>query len=269
MRESCYAKPMVPIPLRPLRAASRAVLDALLPPRCLACGTLVAEPGALCAACFGGVEFLVDPVCASCGDPFELPMEPGALCAVCIEDPPPWRHARAVFKYDGVARDLILRFKHADRTDSAPAFARWMLRAARPLIEGADLIAPVPLHRGRLMKRRYNQAALLARQLDRQSAGVPGRFSPDLLVRARKTPPQEGMGRAARKRNVRAAFALSEPEAVRGRVVLLVDDVMTTGATVGECVRVLRQAGAAAVDVVTVARVVLTPEWQPDTDPLY
>ncbi|WP_404379698.1 double zinc ribbon domain-containing protein [Caenispirillum salinarum] len=254
--------------LRPLRTASRAVLDALLPPRCLACGTLVAEPGALCAECFGGVEFLVDPVCNSCGDPFELPMEPGALCAACIDAPPPWRRARAVFEYDGVARDLILRFKHADRTDSAPAFARWMMRAARPLVEDADLIAPVPLHRGRLMKRRYNQAALLARQLDRLGGVPAGRFAPNLLLRARKTPPQEGMGRAARRRNVRSAFVLSDPDSVGGRVVLLVDDVMTTGATVGECARVLRQAGAAAVDVVTLARVVLSPEWQPDTEPL-
>lgn len=251
---------------RSLRSVSRVVLDALLPPRCLACGTLVGEPGALCPECFSGVEFLVDPVCAACGDPFELPMTPGALCAVCIEDPPPWRHARAVFKYDGVARDLILRFKHADRTDIAPAFARWMLRAARPMIDAADLIVPVPLHRGRLMKRRYNQAALLARQLDKLSVRAPGRFAPNLLVRARKTPPQEGMGRAARKRNVRAAFALTEPDAVRGRVVVLVDDVMTTGATVGECAKVLRRAGAVAVDVVTVARVVLSHEWRPDTD---
>lgn len=172
----------------------------------------------------------------------------------------------AVFKYDGVARDLILRFKHADRTDIAPAFARWMLRAARPMIDAADLIVPVPLHRGRLMKRRYNQAALLARQLDKLSVRAPGRFAPNLLVRARKTPPQEGMGRAARKRNVRAAFALTEPDAVRGRVVVLVDDVMTTGATVGECAKVLRRAGAVAVDVVTVARVVLSHEWRPDTD---
>lgn len=254
---------------RTLHAASRVALDALLPPRCLACGTQVVEPGALCADCFGGVEFLSEPVCASCGDPFELPMKPGALCAGCISDPPPWRHARAVFRYDGVARDLILRFKHADRTETAPAFARWMLRVARPMIERADLIAPVPLHRGRLMKRRYNQAALLARQIDRQSDGAPGRFAPNLLVRARKTPSQEGMGRRARRRNVRGAFALTDPDAVGGRTILLVDDVLTTGATAGECARVLLQAGAAAVDVVTVARVVLGPEWRSDGDALY
>lgn len=254
---------------RPIRMVARAALDLLLPPRCLACGALVAEPGALCAACFGGVAFLAEPLCVVCGDPFELPVPPGTRCAVCLEDPPPWRQARAVFRYEGVARDLILRFKHADRTDSAPAFARWMLRVARPMVDGADLIVPVPLHRGRLRARRYNQAALLARSLDHQSAGPSGRFVPDLLVRARKTPSQEGLGRFARQRNVRNAFAVTAPERVSGRTVLVVDDVLTTGATVGECVAALRQAGAAAVDVVTLARVVLTPEWQEDGDTLY
>lgn len=242
----------------------RPVLDALLPPRCLACGALTAEPGALCAACFAGVDFLGPPLCACCGDPFELAMEPGALCGQCIDRPPRFDRARAVFRYEGSARDLILRFKHADRTDCAPAFARWMLRAAPELVTAADLIVPVPLHRARLLHRRYNQAALLALKLDAAS-GRPGRAAPDLLVRARRTPSQEGRGRAARHRNVKAAFAVADPEAVRDRRVLLVDDVLTTGATVGECARVLKGAGARAVDVLTLARVVLDADWTGDT----
>lgn len=251
------------------RRLARSVLDALLPPRCLACGALTAEPGALCADCFGQARFLSAPLCDRCGDPFELPMEPGAICAVCAADPPPWGRARAVLAYDdGVARDLILRFKHADRTDSAPTFARWMLRAGEDVVRAADLIAPVPLHRGRLLKRRYNQSALLALHLDRLS-GRPGRHRPDLLLRARATAPQEGKGRAARRSNIRGAFALGDAEAARDRRVLLIDDVLTTGATVGECARLLLRHGARAVDVLTVAKVILEPDWTPDADGPY
>lgn len=238
---------------------ARTLLDVLLPPRCLACGAIVAEPGALCAECFAKVTFLGAPLCACCGDPFELPMEAGAVCAVCAADPPAYARARAVVKYDDGSRDLILRFKHADRTDCAPSFARWMIRAGRELVAEADLVVPVPLHRLRLMKRHYNQAALLALHIDRQS-GTPGRYVPDLLVRARKTPPQEGLGRRGRKRNVKAAFAVTATERLKGARVLVIDDVLTTGATVGECARTLRRAGAAAVDVLTVARVVLDPD---------
>lgn len=248
---------------------ARSLLDVLLPPRCLACGTIVGEPGALCPDCFARVTFLGPPQCARCGDPFELPMEENAVCAVCVAEPPPFDRARAVMRYDDGARDLVLRFKHADRTDCAPAFARWMIRAGRDLVTAADVIAPVPLHRLRLLKRRYNQAALLARAIDRQS-GAPGRFVPDLLTRARRTPPQEGLGRQGRARNVRAAFAVVDAARVQGRRVLLVDDVLTTGATVGECARTLRRAGAAAVDVVCLARVVLDPLHDAaETDSLY
>lgn len=242
-----------------MRRLARSVLDLLLPPRCLACGAIVAEPGALCPDCFSAVTFLGPPWCAMCGDPFELAMEEGAICAVCAAHPPPYDRARAVLKYDEGSRDLILRFKHADRTDCAPSFARWMARAGRDLVAAADLVVPVPLHRLRLMKRRYNQAALLARYIA-GSGGGRGRFMPDLLVRARKTPPQEGLGRQARRRNVKAAFAVTDPERVKGARVLVIDDVLTTGATVGECARTLRRAGAAAVDVLTIARVVLEPD---------
>ncbi|GAA0567086.1 ComF family protein [Caenispirillum bisanense] len=238
---------------------ARALLDLLLPPRCLSCGAVVSEPGALCPDCFAAVTFLGPPVCACCGDPFELAMEEGALCAVCIADPPPFARARAAFRYDDGSRDLVLRFKHADRTDCAAPFARWMLRAGRELVRDADLIVPVPLHRLRLLRRRYNQAALLARALDRHG-DRPGRYAPDLLLRARRTPPQEGLGRSARRLNMRAAFAVADPARLEGRRVLVVDDVLTTGATVGECARVLLRAGAAAVDVLTLARVVLDPD---------
>jgi len=230
-------------------------LDALLPARCLACGGLVHDPGALCPACWDAISFLGPPLCACCGLPFEVEVGEGTLCGGCIDRPPPWRRARAVLRYDDSAKGLILRFKHADRCDAAPAFARWMARAGSHLLADADVIAPVPLHRWRLLRRRYNQAALLAMALGRQSRVTA---IPDLLVRRRATPSQGNLGRDARLRNVRGAFAVrpSLVGLVAGRNVLLVDDVLTTGATVGECVRVLKAAGAGAVDVLTLARVV-------------
>lgn len=236
-----------------LRRAGRRVLDALLPPQCLACGALVADPGALCSACWEKVDFIAGPVCARCGVPFELDLGDGTRCGGCMRQPPRFERARAVFRYDEHGKGLILRFKHADRLDMAPTFARWLLRAGADLVRDADLVVPVPLHWTRLFWRRYNQAALLTNALARLS-GVP--TVPDLLVRRRRTPSQGTLGREQRLRNVRGAFAVRRPEAVRGRRVLLVDDVMTAGATAGECAGVLLAAGAAAVDVLTLARVV-------------
>ncbi len=236
-----------------LRWAGRLVLDALLPPQCLACGGLVAEPGALCGPCWERVDFIAAPYCACCGLPFELDAGPDALCGGCTREPPEFARARAAFRYDDHGKQLILRFKHADRLDMAPTLARWLLRAGAGLVAEADLIAPVPLHWLRLFRRRYNQAALLANAL----AELTGRpCFPDLLVRGRRTPSQGAMGRRQRRKNVRGAFAVRDPAMVAGRRVLLIDDVLTTGATVAECARVLDRAGAAAVDVLTLARVV-------------
>lgn len=217
---------------------------------------MVGEPGALCPPCWENVSFLGDPQCSTCGEPFEYETGAGTLCGRCVQSAPPWRRARAVFRYDDGAKALVLRFKHADRIEGAPAFARWMARAGAPLLDECDLIAPVPLHRWRLLTRRYNQAALLALQLGRLS-GKP--VAPDLLVRTRGTASMGHLKRDERRLNVKGAFALpdSRRAAIEGRAVLLVDDVLTTGATVGECARVLAKAGARSVDVLTLGRVVL------------
>lgn len=236
------------------RVAARA-LNLLLPPRCLSCGAMVDAPGSLCAGCWEEIAFLSPPLCAVCGFPFEFEVEEGALCASCTRRRPAFRSARAVFRYDDVSRTLVLSFKHADRTDGAPAFARWLVRAGQAILADADLIVPVPLHWTRLLQRRYNQSALLANSLARQ-AGLP--VEATLLVRRRATPSQGTMSPSARRRNVRRAFALSGHLAARakGRNIVLVDDVLTTGATVDECARTLLAAGAGAVDVLTLARVV-------------
>ncbi|MGE5547084.1 MAG: double zinc ribbon domain-containing protein [Solirubrobacterales bacterium] len=244
-----------------LRRVARTVVDALLPPLCLSCGTIVAEPGALCPRCWEAMSFLSPPLCRACGHPFDVgPVDAGGsddlLCGPCLDHPPPWRRARAVFRYDDTSKPLVLRFKHADRIEAAPAFARWMARAGAELIAAADLVVPVPLHRFRLLARRYNQAALLAMALGRLSGKT---VEPDLLVRRRATPAMGHLGRDERRRNVKGAFAVRSAKAatVEGRTILLVDDVLTTGATIGECARVLMAAGAAAVDVLTLGRVVL------------
>jgi ComF family protein len=237
-----------------LRAGATAALDLMLPPRCLACHGAVARQGALCARCWSGLQFLGDPQCLSCGLPFDFdPGEP-SRCGGCMRRPPPFDKARAALAYDEASRPLLLGFKHADRTHAAPPFGQWLARAALDLLGETEVIVPVPLHRWRLVRRRYNQAALLAHALGR-ARGLP--VEADLLVRRRATPSQAGRSRLARQRNVQGAFAVRPGRggAIRGRRVLLVDDVLTTGATVAECARVLNRAGAGAVDVVTLARV--------------
>jgi ComF family protein len=230
-------------------------LDALLPPRCLACGCPVDNSGALCAGCWERIDFAGPPHCACCGFPFAFDLGAGTLCGACAREPPAYDRARFVMRYGDASKGLVLGFKHGDRTEGAPTFAAWLARAGAELISEADLLAPVPLHRVRLFARRYNQAALLCRSLGR-SAGLP--VVHDLLIRRRNTPPQGRLSPAGRRRNVAGAFALapSRRGALEGRRVLLIDDVMTTGATVSACAQVLRRSGAAGIDVLVLARVV-------------
>ena len=225
-------------------------LDLLLPPRCLGCGITVQAQGLLCAACWGGLTFLGPPHCRLCGYPLPhaVPEEP--LCAACAAEPPVYDRARAALRYDDGSRGLILRFKHADRTDTAPAFGRWLAQAGADLLPEADLIAPVPLHRWRFLRRGYNQAAILAHALARES-GVA--LVPDLLQRSRATRSQQGLSGRARLDNITAgAFRIHPWHArrVTGARVLLVDDVLTTGATLGACAAAL----GGAVGALTYAR---------------
>ncbi len=230
-------------------------LDALLPPQCLACAEPVDRSGQLCAPCWGALTWIEAPLCALCGLPFDFELGPAALCGPCAGRRPVFDRARSVLRYDEHSRGLVLAFKHADRTQGAPAFAAWMARAGAALVAEAEVVAPVPLHRWRLLARRYNQAALLA-TVTAQRAELTA--APDLLRRIRATPSQGGLSPAGRADNVRGAFAVrrGREALVEGRRVLLVDDVMTTGATVEACARTLKRAGARAVDVLTLARVV-------------
>lgn len=241
------------------RRASAVLLDALLPPRCLSCEAEVAEHGTLCAACFATLTPLTAPFCARCGVPFVHAgqgeaAEGGLSCGVCRNRPPAFRTARAAFRYGEGARRLILPFKHGDRTDLARPLARQMARAGAGLLARAEVIVPVPVHWRRLIGRRYDQAALLAQALGR-IAKLP--VMPDMLRRVRATEALGGKSAAERAATVEGAFAVSRAGARRlaGRQVLLVDDVMTSGATVEACAVALLAGGAAAVDVLAAARV--------------
>jgi len=246
----------------PLLQPLRRLVDSVLPPRCINCRALVHGETALCAECWPLFDFLAPPLCQCCGFPFEY--DPGSadtLCAACVARRPLFERARAVLVYGELSRRLILDFKHADRTWPVPAFGRWLARAGTELVAAADLAVPVPLHRSRLYMRRYNQAAMMALALGRETGLA---VQPDLLVRRRATPSQGRMSPVARRRNVRGAFAVRPGGAgqIARRRILLVDDVLTTGATAEECARTLLGAGAAAVDVLTLARVV-RPRVQP------
>lgn len=233
----------------------RWALDLLLPPRCMLCSDVVTETDRLCAACWPKLDFIAAPLCPCCGTPFATPVPEGLLCAACLANPPGYRRARAALVYGGAARDLVLRLKRADRTDLAGGLANLMAQAGADLLAGADCIAPVPLHRSRLWRRRYNQSALLAQALGRQ-CGLP--VVVDLLQRMRATPSLGGLGRQQRQRALAGAIRLNPARArlAAGARVVLVDDVFTTGATVTACLRALHRGGAASVDVLTLSKVV-------------
>ncbi len=238
-----------------LRKAGLWAADGLLPPRCLACGVIAPRDGAVCGACWGALAFIDRPFCACCGLPFEFDIADGSLCGACAARQPAFDSARAALRYDDSSRPLILSFKHGDRIQAGRHFGGWMARAGGDLAAHADLVAPVPLHWRRLVARRYNQSAELARGVAAAS-GVE--LCVDLLRRTRATPIQGGMNRRARRLNVRGAFAVTprRQPAVEDARILLVDDVLTTGATVEACARTLKRAGAARVDVLVLARVV-------------
>jgi ComF family protein len=230
------------------------IADLLFPPLCIACREPLGQGQGFCAACWGRISFLDGPLCDCCGLPFSVDPGPGARCAACLAKPPSFDHARAIIAYDETSRGPILALKHADRLELVPGFAQWLARTGKGLIEDTDLIVPVPLHRTRLWRRRYNQAAELARALGRRTGKT---VAVRTLVRSRATESQGEMVSArARRRNVLGVFKVPDPAAVRGRNILVVDDVLTTGATADACARALKRAGAARVHILALARVV-------------
>lgn len=247
-------KPSIP---NNLRQIAKTMTDIVLPPQPLFRPQRgLQNIGA--AESWADVRFLDEPCCDFCGFPFEF--ESPALigrsapcCGRCAGRRPSFDRARAAFAYDEASRSLVLRFKHGGETEGVAMFAQQMLRAGRKLMTGVDVILPVPLHRRRLIKRRFNQSALLARAISKQS-GIP--LETDSLLRKRHTPSQGGQSYVGRRRNVSGAFVVSSKQTLCGKSVLLIDDVMTTGATLESCARTLKRAGVSRVDAIVLSRVV-------------
>jgi ComF family protein len=236
--------------------AARLALDIALPTLCVACREPVAGVG-VCAACWAKLSFIARPYCPRLGIPFVYDPGPDLLSMEAIANPPAYQRARAAVRYDEVARTLVHALKYQDRTDLAPAMGRWMARAGEELLSEADLLVPVPLHWRRGWSRRYNQSGALARVIEKQ-CGVA--VASDVLRRIRPTAQQIGLNRSQRASNVQGAFkaAAERSAAIHGRRVVLIDDVLTSGATADACARALLRARAAQVDVLVFARVVDT-----------
>ena len=237
------------------RKALRNVIDFIVPPKCLTCHAGVLDPASLCLACWEKLSHIAAPVCNVMGTPFAYDQGAGAISAAALADPPAWDRARAAVVYDAASRGLVHALKYRDTMEAGLFMARMMGRAGSEILGEADIILPVPLHRFRLWGRRFNQAAVLSRYI---AKGFDKPLRTDVLLRKTSTPSQVGLKHDERRKNVAKAFDVAADGIahIRGLRVLLVDDVMTTGATAGSCAATLKKAGASRVDVLTFALVI-------------
>jgi ComF family protein len=231
------------------------ILNLIFPPQCLSCKARVPTSGTLCLECWQQVQFITDPMCACCGLPFEHSIGEHALCGECMNERPIYAHARAAFRYDEYSRKLITSFKYSDHTELAKIYATWLAKAGGELIATSDYIIPVPLHYWRFISRRYNQSALLAQALGKKT-GI--KYLPTALKRTRHTKAQTGLSKTERSKNVSGAFTLNTryKSLIKGKNILLIDDVLTTGATINQCSKQLLKSGAMQVNVLTLARTI-------------
>jgi len=232
-----------------VRSCARSLLDFALPPRCAGCGTIVEDVHSFCPDCWKQVEFLGEGGCGCCGLPLQATEQ--KTCGRCLAQPPRIARTRAAVAYDDLSRGLAIRLKYGRKVAIARTMAHYMAPLVKP--EGETLLVPVPLHRTRLWTRGFNQSALVARELSRRL-----KIETDAMVlrRTRRTPPLKGMSPVQRRKTVAGAFQIADKQAVAGKTIVLVDDVLTTGSTADACARVLKRAGAARVELVSWARVV-------------
>lgn len=233
-----------------------AAIRGIFPDQCLNCDALVDSTNALCGTCWSQTGFISGLVCDACGIEMIGAGDGTDICDDCLRKERSWRRGRAVFRYEGVGRRLVLGLKHGDRAELAKPAAGWMLQAATPILAPGAVVIPVPIHRTRLLRRRYNQSALLGRHIATSGALE---FWPDALVRTRRTPKQDGLSFAERYANLEAAISCSPvwQHRMAGAEVLLVDDVMTSGATLDAAARACYASGAHQVSVIVLARVVM------------
>lgn len=236
------------------------LIDSVLPPRCPFSGKIVDSQGAVDPESWSQLSFITSPNCTLCGFPFEFAIPASAapdqaLCPSCLAHPPAFARARSALVYNDASRELVLGFKHGDQTHTVVTMVPWLRTAGADLWKEADLVVPVPLHPWRLLRRRYNQAALIGHAIAKDRK-IP--FLADALVRKRSTPTQGHLNAGERKKNVRKAFTVLSKRVpfIKDKTIILVDDVFTTGATVEECSKALVAAGAKQVFILTLARVV-------------
>lgn len=239
-----------------MKALINQIIKIFLPPRCIKCGAILSDDDGLCPECFRELNFITAPYCYRCGHPFEETVSNKKLiCANCAKKhKTPFRLNRSALYYDDISKDLILALKFMDKTENAKTLAKWLYIAGSDIWqEGADILMPVPLHYKRLIKRRYNQSALLVKELSKLT-GIKADYTS--LIKHKSTKPQVQFSGHERIKNVKGAFSIKHIERVKGKRIVLIDDVMTTGSTLKECALVIKDAGALSVDTLTVARVV-------------
>lgn len=230
------------------------IIDLILPPRCLLCGKILNGENGLCEECFTKINFIAEPICKQCGQPLSTGSSVYS-CPLCLKDEKtPFRMQRSRVCYDDASRPLLINFKFYDKTENAPFLAKWLLTAGHDIWEqGADMLIPVPMHKARLRHRKFNQSALLCKELSRLTK-IPVDYTS--LIRCKNTKPQVECSGSARKQNVKNAFKVSSPEKIKNKRIVLIDDVMTTGSTLRECGVALLKNGAKSVDTLTIARVI-------------
>ncbi len=247
-------QPIITTGFSHLRLLATKLVDTILPAQCISCYQLTSEPGRLCFDCWNELSFIDHPLCDRTGIPFAFDPGEGIISARALARPPVWNRARAAVDFNDMSRKLIHALKYHDRHEVSAMMSQTMIRAGIELLQEASIIVPVPLYRMRLWQRRFNQSATLARQIAEQSK-IP--YRADVLQRSRSTRQQVGLKGAERRDNVKGAFVVDENNAVKlyGAKVLLIDDVITTGATVGACSTALLEAGCEQVDVLSFALV--------------
>ncbi len=238
-----------------IRKTFRYCADFILPPVCIACRTATNKQNTLCPQCWTNVNFIVPPICDRLGIPLPYNVGQPHISVAAIINPPIYDRARTVAEFTGSMRTLIHGLKYADRHEGLQLFGKWLINAGKDILEEADLIVPVPLHPWRLWSRRFNQSSLLAQAVSQQS-NIP--IDHLILKRKRNTKAQVGQTRKQREKNVSGAFIIqkSNNSKVENKNIVLVDDVLTTGATINACTKALKKANANKVDILTLARVI-------------
>ncbi|MBR4931454.1 MAG: ComF family protein [Alphaproteobacteria bacterium] len=238
-----------------LKQTTQTICDFVFPPQCPYCEKTITREEMLCTECFKKIPFITGPKCYRCGCPLPFAeSEEKLLCPKCLTSRSVYDLSRSVFEYDSFSRNAILKLKYADRTDLRHFFVEYMCRAGIDLFDKADIVLPVPLYWTRRLKRKYNQSAILAELIAKKMSLT---YSPHILHRKRATKAQAGQTKQERLKNVHSAFSIRNADKIKGKHVLLIDDVLTTGATANACAKILKENGAKAVYVLTIAQAVI------------